>query len=146
MSTWGPGAFDNDDAMDWLTDAIEADSPALVREALQAAMGAQPERFQQLFGARGAGKPLKADTANAALAAAALVAAVHRRDTATLPYEAVAWVGQWAELGTPAMVALARAAVGRVRLHSKLADQWAKSKDAGAWLAGLTQLQARLGA
>ena len=145
MATWGTGAFDNDDAMDWLTDTIEADSPALVREALQAAMGAQPERFQQMFGARGAGKPLKADTANAALAAAALVAAVHGKYHASLPIEAAQWVEGLPELAAPAYVALARTAVARVRQHSKLADQWAKSKDAGAWLAGLTQLQAKLG-
>lgn len=63
MGAWDTGAFDNDDAADFagdLNDAAPADRPDLIREALEAA--ADNEDY------------LEAPEANAAIAAAAIVA------------------------------------------------------------------------
>ena len=64
MGTWGLGPFDNDTAADWagdLDDAAAADRPALIREALDAAL--KPQEY------------LDGDDAAVAIAAAAVVAA-----------------------------------------------------------------------
>lgn len=65
MGAWDTGAFDNDDAADFagdLNDAAPADRPGLIREALEAA--ADNDDY------------LEASTANAAIAAAAIVASL----------------------------------------------------------------------
>jgi len=65
MGAWGLGPFDNDTAADWaadLDDASSAERPALIREALTAALEAD--------------EYLDADDASIAVAAAAVVAAL----------------------------------------------------------------------
>ena len=128
MGTWGPAAFDNDAASDWLADLDGAADAGPVEEALR-----DVTRTDDY---------LDADEAQPAVAAAELVAAMGGRPAPDLPAGARAWA---AERGHPdaALVELARAAVARVRHDSELKELW-EDADPSAWEAAMDDLAARL--
>jgi hypothetical protein len=130
MGAWGAGAFENDDAMDWLDDLLDGDDDVLLRDALSAAAEADGD--------------LESPDSAAALAAAEVVAALTGRPSSTLPEEAAGWVR--AQGGVkPWMLDFARRALDRVSRDSELRDLWLETGDAGEWEATLVDLRERLG-
>ncbi len=129
MGAWGPGPFENDDAMDWtyaLTDDAGLD---VVAAALSDLAGDDaPE----------------APVCSAAIAAAEVVAARLGRPCSDLPEEVAAWVAARADHGWAALVPSALAALDRVELDSELAELWSEEEGDGGWSASLDDLRARL--
>ncbi|MCC6999846.1 MAG: DUF4259 domain-containing protein [Deltaproteobacteria bacterium] len=133
MGAFGPGSFENDDALDFAAE-LEASGAAALDDVLGRAAGAE--------GARDAG------LGAAALAAAEVVAALAGRPSRELPDEVKLWVAD-AELARPEverLLGLARRAVTIVAGDSALARLWAAAKPAEheGWRAALSDLQRRL--
>ena len=127
MSAWGPGPFDNDDAVDFaasLDDLEPEDRPAAIREALTEA--AEETDYLDL------------DAGGAAVAAAALVAAQHPDgepvDSAHAPKQSIPDLPE--ELRPIAVQALTRVLAD----DSELPELWVDSPDGDAWFTMITAL------
>jgi hypothetical protein len=127
MGAWGPGNFENDDALDFLA---EVDGPS-VPEAV----------FKSLPGA-GEGE-VDATDACRVLAAAEIVAAMMGRPSVDCPPEVPP---RLEEYGAPTgeLIELARQGVSRVLFDSELLDLWAESKSREDWNVVITDLIQRL--
>ena len=130
MGAWGPGSFENDDAMDWLDGLARGHGATPIRDALSAA--AESDGY------------VEAPEASAALAAAEVVAALHDRPCVGLPEEAAGWVRTHRGAAQPWMLDMARCAVDRVERDSELRDAWLESGDAGEWETAVRELRSRL--
>jgi len=130
---WDTGAFDNDDALDWVWELAESSDLSVVKGALQYAIGETDY--------------LEAPDASMAIAAAEVVAALRGNPATGLPPEVSDWVQQHQfEVGAD-LANIAREAVLRVQVldSSELAQLWSESEElAEAWRASLADLLKRL--
>jgi hypothetical protein len=129
MGTWNEGAFDNDDAGDFIDDLAEAPDWRTVVQML--------DHVTKTAGY------LEAPEGQMAVAAAAIVAAVVG-DVTILPDDHRALK---AALGAPpeGTVALARSALARVVAPaSELDELWQEGDDHDAWLTQIAALQTTL--
>jgi len=134
MSAWGPGAFQNDRALEWLGDVESQDDPTLIDDAIDDVAEA------------GEGDRLELATCQTALAAAELVAAMGGKRSPRLPDEVAAWAGEQEEPEVE-LVQSSIAAVGRIRARSELRDSLSEDGDPDAyWLRSLDDLVSRLSA
>jgi hypothetical protein len=132
MGAWGPGAFENDDAGDWVYDLEGADDLALVRDALEEAV--------QVSGYLDLG-----EGARAVAAAEVLAVASGRPGAAGVPDDVAAWL----DAVTPAVSdddrSLARRALERVvGPRSEITELWAEASDGAAWRSSIDELTSRL--
>jgi len=128
MGAWGAGAFENDDALDWLGDLKAADGWAPMSDALeQIDLGEPP-----------------APSCTRALAAAELVAAARGHPTKDFPESAARWLATAVTPPSPELVAQAAAAVAAIRRASELRDLFKEAGDLRAWSAEMRRLDARL--
>lgn len=132
MGAWGAGAFENDDALDWLDELEGADDFAPILGAIDTVIALK-------------GEAAEAPEAAMALAAAEVVAALAGRPHPDLPEEIAEWVaGQSGP--NPKLIERARLAAVAVRDNSELRDLWSEP-DAGfdEWKEGIEELIRRLG-
>ncbi len=127
MGTWGPGQFENDDALDFLA---ELEGP----DALESAFAALPSPE---------GGEVEATEAARAMAAAEVVAAMMGRPGPDCPQDLRARLEAF---GAPRkeLVEMAREAVSRVLFDSELLDLWAESDAREDWNRSVTDLIDRL--
>ncbi|MBV8580594.1 MAG: DUF4259 domain-containing protein [Candidatus Eremiobacteraeota bacterium] len=132
MGTWGTGAFENDNALDWIGEFCEDPGDAGLRAALLAAADADGL--------------LEAPEAESALAAAEIVAALKGAPTTDavvvedyLPIITRASIPVGAELS-----ALALRAIDRVVSDSELKELWDELEDATAWYDEVATLRQRV--
>ena len=131
MGAWGPGSFDNDDALDWVGDLTSArDGWAMIRSVLaEAAKAVVPDATQS----------------SSALAAAECVA-ISRGKPPEKPYSAAAtWCAQNRKGPSEELRVLALMAVQRVRSDSELKDLWDEGEDTD-WDDVVGDLERRLSA
>jgi hypothetical protein len=128
MGAWGPGTFENDDAVSWLGSVGVLDLSD-VAQALTAVEAAES---------------VEAPEASIALAAAELVAAVGGHPAPNLPEDATRLVAGTREPPSQALRELAASAVGRVVANSELRDLWEESADLERWEAIVADLEGRL--
>lgn len=129
---WGSGAFDNDDALDFVAELARQRDPGLVYRTLQAA------RSRRGY--------LEAPEGSAAVAAAEVVAALNGHPRKGMPESLGRWM-QGQKRPTKEQVSLAVAAMGRVRgPGSELNELWADAKptDRQKWEAAMQDLITRL--
>jgi hypothetical protein len=127
MGAWGLGAFDNDDAADWVHELDVAADEAVLERAFACVSTI--------------GEPGSPDCCRA-LAAAEVVAALRGRPGSSLPEAAAAWVvGR--DASAP-LVDAARRAVDTVAARSELRELWAETEDLAAWLRLVDDLRGRL--
>ena len=138
MGAFGPGSFENDDALDFAAE-LEASGADALTEVLERAVGAD--------GVRDAG------LGAAALAAAEVVAALAGRPSRELPDEVKLWVADAgagagsAAGGVEKLLGLARRAVAVVTGgDAELARLWAAARPAevAGWRASVAELGRRL--
>ncbi len=144
MGAWGPGVFENDEAMDWLGEMLESDSVALIQEALSSAVVDRSSFIQKLFGKKFASVFLEADLASQALAAAEVVAALQGKACSNAPEGLDMWVDRNRSRISSDLIQVARAAVERVQASSELKELWSESQEFPQWEAGLSDLRQRL--
>ena len=128
MGTWGTGAFQNDDASDWLYELDETDGLEPIESALESVLEADG---------------IEAPDASMALAAAEVVAALAGKPLVNLPDGARTFIA-----GRPrpdaALVEMAHRAVTAIGGKSELLDLWQDSEEFAKWKATLASLDGRL--
>jgi len=130
MGTWGTGTFQNDDALDFLTElgGIESDWETLVRLCKDAL---RPEYLQ-------------ASEAAQVLVAAELIAAGNGKPSSQLPEDAVVWLKGRKKPG-PGVLKGAQVALDRIlKPKSELLETWEKTDDFGSWKREVEILGGRL--
>lgn len=128
MGTWGAGAFDNDDASDWVYE-LEENGIAAIDAALKEALG--PAELEP-----------PADVN--AIAAGEVIAAALGRPAADLREDVAALVTALAPSITPDYAERAKTAVERVVAGSELAELWGESDDEDEWRGMVQDLLRRL--
>jgi Domain of unknown function (DUF4259) len=132
MAAWGPDAFSNDDALDWLIDFTEAPTMEMLRDTLELiTLGGNDE------------EPDEPDCAEA-IAAAEIVAALAGSPSADLPDDLKAWLESDHGLSAGGLKAKALAAVERIARASELKDLWDESDLREQWQAQMANLARRL--
>lgn len=131
MGAWGTGNFDNDDAQDWVFEVTESDSADVLEQALE------PTTSDEY---------LEAPDCSIALAAADIIAAIHLDSLDELPDELRAWVEDHEIEVSTELVAMATAAVTRIRADSELQELWEDSDEYDDWLSIVSNLEANLAA
>src|SRR5262245_18021912 len=129
MGAWGKGAFDNDDARDWVETLRYSSGPEPLIDALEAVLHARGD--------------LEAPEASRGLAAAEVVAALLGQPAATLPEDVVSWTAR-RETPPASVVRKARGAVSRILADSELKDLWAESGSLAKWRQEVEGLLGRL--
>jgi hypothetical protein len=130
MGAWGPGPFDNDDALDWLADVTASDDPT----SLEAAFAHVDS----------SATTIDSPSCAAAIAAAEIVATIARRPMGDLPEDATVCAGRFAGVFSPTLLAKARVAVGCIRRASELRDLWLDSSHFSRWESSVRDLEHRL--
>ena len=130
MGSWGTGAFENDTALDWVSE-LEDGGITAIESALDDAV-----RSSDLSG----------PTDVEALAAAEVVAAATGQPLAGLSDDIAALAAHLAPSVTAEHIARARTAVERVLDASELAELWAETDDADEWRGLVEDLLQRLAA
>jgi len=121
MGAWGEGTFQNDAALDWLSE-VESRGVEAVRDALRRAARIPDDGY------------LDADDGASAIAAAELVAAASGHGKERLPARALGCLDHVASVVGADDLALARRAVDRVVAHnSELAALWADHGPESGW-------------
>jgi hypothetical protein len=131
MGAGGVGNFENDDAMDWLSELEHAKSSSFIAETLKVVT----ERGDEY---------LDANEASRALAAAEVVAALNQAASPHLPVEVKQWVSRH-RVGSASLTQLALKAIQRIETASELSELWDESDRADEWYEVLDNLEGRLG-
>ncbi len=129
MGVWGTGAFDNDEAIDWLY-LLDEEGDTLLWKTLE-----EVTRCQEY---------LEASVCFKGIAAAEIVAALKDEDISTLPNVAGRWVSKRSEPPKDSLVKLALEALRRIRTNSEIRDLWSESGSIREWLGTLMILEERL--
>jgi len=131
MGAWGPGAFQNDDAGDWVWDLESDDDGSVVIGALSIIVDTPIDE-----------QPEATECAHA-LAAAEVVASARGPRSLSLPDEAVVWINAHGNRIDRSWLALASGAVERVMIDSELKELWDETGD-DSWHQVVAELLARL--
>lgn len=133
MGAWGPGPFDNDSALDWIADVLDAEAGwELVLEVLDGVASADEADPDM---------PIDADDGSAALAAAELVAARYGRPLEHTPADILDFVRAVPGPLPAEDRAIAATAVRRVMSASELAELWEGDPE---WISACEHTLARL--
>ena len=136
MGAWGPGTFQNDDALDWVDEFERVDQKLEFVEATLAFAIATSKR----------GDYMDLPIGSHALAAAEVVAALRGRPSDNLPDYLKEWVsGQGAQPGEK-LLEMSRQAIWAVTAESEIKGLWEEGgADAAApWFAVVNDLSYRL--
>lgn len=128
MGTWGFGAFENDVALSWISDLEEVEDLTVLDASLQAVINTSV--------------PAETECCEA-LAAAEVVAALHKAPSMSLPDSVLDWVEKHPVL-TDAIREKAVAAIEVLLSDSELRDLWAEEDDLDVWKEELEDLIQRL--
>jgi len=119
MSIWGPGVFDNDDALDWLYDLAETGSIGRVSAALDVVLSNNSDELELADG-------------HIALAAAEVVAALHGSAGSDQPEEVEECVGD-KTLTDDELRAKAEKVVHQIMEHSPVKNNWIEDEKYETW-------------
>jgi len=128
MGTWGFAAFENDVALIWMSDLEDVENLSVLDSSLQAVINL----------------PTPSETECCeALAAAEVVAALHKAPSTMLPNPVLDWVEKHPAL-TDALREKAIDALEVVMADSELRDIWVEEDDLDVWKEELEDLLQRL--
>ena len=132
MEPWGVRAFENDTALDWIWELEDEDDTFILSDAFAAIVEAETEG------------EVDAQSAEEALAAAEVVAAMLERPLPDLPAEVNSYLRKVRRRPSSELVDLAVEAVERILEGSELRDRWAAAGDAEKWAVAVGDLHYRL--
>jgi hypothetical protein len=130
---WDIGAFDNDDALDWIWVVVERDDLSVVASTLAEVSSTAAY--------------IEATTGSSAVAAAEVVAAINGKPNLQLPPELTEWISAHDFVVDANLLALAQQAIALVQDtdKSELAQLWSESGElADEWRSSLAELSERL--
>lgn len=130
MGTWGPGSFENDDALDWVAELANSGDDNPIIDALNSVIDQADEHPE-------------ASDCEAAIAAAEVVAAWMGEPSEDYPEEVEEWVeGRPAPPAT--MISQARYVTEAILENSELKDLWKESDEFEKWQTSVNDLLGRL--
>jgi uncharacterized protein DUF4259 len=133
MGGWGYGCFENDDALDWVSNDLEgSDDYSVVFDALQHVADLDEEEY------------LEMPEAGAALAAAEVLVAALGSPSSNLPPDVADWVQSHPLDDPKEFVPIALKAVERVGRNSEFQGNWSAPDGEAEWQAVLADLKRRL--
>jgi hypothetical protein len=133
MGTWGPLAFDNDDANDWAYGLDDVDDLSLVESAFDVVEGSEDY--------------LEAPDASNALAACEVLARLNGKSGYKNAYTETVdeWVAAHPLTPPPELLKRANAAIDRILGEtSELKELWSDSDETENWLTAVEDLRQRL--
>ena len=130
MGVWGYGAFENDDAADWLVELEDNSNNVVLVDALNAILDEADDY-------------LEAPTCSIALAAAEVIAALNGEPVDELPDEVEEWI-QGRPSPNASLLTNARQVVEMILGNSERRELWIDSESFEAWETRLRDLQSRL--
>ncbi|MGH8016780.1 MAG: DUF4259 domain-containing protein [Opitutaceae bacterium] len=132
--TWGPGSFDNDDALDWLQNDFESDGAAAIEGAVNAVARSRSSDY------------IDAPLASRAVAACEFLAAWQGRPSKDIPDPILAEAKILRGAPREALRERARKALDRVVKDSELQALWAEGNEPEyeQWKKAMADLRARL--
>lgn len=131
MGTWDTDSFDNDDAMDFISELSESEDIEVLREAFEAVVDLPADDY------------LEAPECHVAIAAAEIVAAMRGAPSAHMPEEVGEFITR-VKVRDEELATLAIASVERIRTGSELQELWEESDECADWLEALDELATRL--
>jgi hypothetical protein len=131
MGTWGPGAFENDTAGEWLFRLEKSEGLGLIEKALAA-----PDTNDEA--------PIDAPQAEKALAACEVLAALLGSPGDDLPPEAETWAEDNAVDPPGELIERALDVIDGILDNSELGEQWDDSDDGESWREKVEDLRDRL--
>ena len=136
MSAWGRGSFENDSALDWVSDLQEYDDLDLVVSTLEQAIDDDLIRYGDGF----------VDTYNVdtTIAAAEVVAALRGRPSEALPPALTEWIQRHSLHVDTNITELAIRIVTRALNTYELGDLWAEQTYYEEWKRVIEDLRLRL--
>lgn len=133
MEPWGVRAFENDNALDWMWELEDENDTFILSDAFAAVVEMESDG------------EVDAQTAEEALAAAEVVAAMLERPLPGLPAEVETYIKKLKrQRPSNDLVDLALEAVERIAESSELRDRWAATESLEKWLHAVGELQYRL--
>lgn len=141
MGAWGIKTFENDQAMDWLGDFLEAPSEKLILDTFSPQPTViQPGFIGKLMGKKAESYPGELG-GDQVLAAAEVVASIMGRPSANNPDE----LKRLPSISlSPATVTKALSAIDEIMKESNLKDCWEETDDFQAWKTEVEDLRTRL--
>ena len=130
MAEWGPGIYENDDAMDWIYDLLDSGGLSRVKHALDVVLQDDIE-------------DLEAADCRIALAAADLVAALDGDINPNLPQEAEEWL-TLVNKSASGLRGKAEEVVRQIQEFSVLRTKYKEKDKLGDWEKVITALLKRL--
>lgn len=141
MGAWGPGPFENDDAMGFVDRLLAASDLTPCSQTIGSVFAnGKPSMIRCWLGLA---EYLEADEASEAVAAAEVLAAALGHPVSQLPGEIREWLQRHQVQLSIADVRLARTVVRWVRRHSELNSLWS-GRDGIIWREFLRDLEKRL--
>lgn len=139
MGAWDVGAFDNDDALDWITELEQTSDSTLIISTFEDVTQLERDEY------------LEAPECCRALAAAEIVASCKGHGTSSLLPRAGKWIDTYSStIDAVPLVPLAIGAIKRIKSDSELRELWDESIDGGApelaesWHKAVADLEERL--
>jgi hypothetical protein len=133
MGAWGHQSFENDSALDWVSDFEHKKNKLRFLE----------KTFQQAIAM--SDDYLEVDEGSSVIAAAEVLAALKGKAGTNLPPELATWVSQQSDHVSPELTPLALQAIAVIKNvdNSEIAGLWEEAGD-GEWLQAVTDLELRL--
>ena len=128
MGAWGPGPFENDEAMDWVGKLRKSDDPGYPLAVLRSLDGVGP---------------LAGRAAEIGIAAAEAVAASRGQPAEELPAGVLEWLRARGARADAAAAELALQVIDAIEADSELQLLWDEG-DGSMWHAGIADLRRRL--
>lgn len=133
MGAWGYESFENDDALDWVSNDFEgSDDLSAVAEALETVANWGEDDYLEL------------PECGAAVAAAEVLAAVLGRPSPKLPDDVAAWVAEHPLDDAGSLVPTSQRAIARIERDSEMQGLWDDTADATKWRQSIADLKSRL--
>jgi Domain of unknown function (DUF4259) len=127
---WGHRSFENDDALDWVTDDLKSAPQRAINDAIATIIRSKGY--------------LEAPQCSIAIAACEVIAAVQGRPSSDLPEDVAAAVKTLGSKQSETLRRDARDALDKILAKSELRDLWEESKHFEEWKKSVAELKSRL--
>jgi hypothetical protein len=127
---WGPGSFENDDALDWVQNHLKPRGQRAVDEAIRSVVE------NSVY--------LQAPSCSRAIAACEVIAAAQGRGSDGTPKEIVFLASKLPAKQADGLRSNARRALDKILANSELKDLWSDSRAYDKWKAAMVELKGRI--
>ncbi len=130
MGVWGPGTFENDDALDWVNELERSEDLSVIVATFNLVVDSSANYVE-------------AFDSSTALAAAEVVAALAGSPRSSLPDQVIQWLHVHQSVDMD-IVSKARQAINTILHNSELKELWEEVGQFEEWEAEVTDLLCRL--